>query len=544
MGKPPYLSLSAAFFFILVCIGVGGLLNSSAVTTHRITTEDSISISYNLYYPPDLDCLTPVIIIGHGVNVNKEMMSNFAVEFASQGYIVANLDWRGHGRSGGELERTGLSLDLEGVIEDIPHHTPHADMNNLVLLGYSMGGGPTYEYAASHSAVRAWIGVGTAVDEDISTVDNPKNVLMVIARHDEAVSPDEAKYSMVPLTGRSIGDIAFNTTYGNIQQGTARRLQVIPGADHLTTPWDSDVILASTSWASETFNQGPVTQVNTFNQRVLFLAVGLFGLIGLVGMISVSINWIRDSKTISTEFHPSLPRFIFSYYMVTLLCIPTILILTPLFLTPLPFTALIAVLTGGLGINLGIFSWRVCKREGCSLRKIIKNQITRSKKIWIFSMGITVIFMIGYYSIVGLHFLGTIPSSPKIPYLFLYCIILFAVFLLYSLFIQKIARPVLYNALPLSQGIAKDVVSSFITFVLIHSWFSLVILVPCIIIGNYFLAMILILMVPIFLWMSFFSIFMERITGSVIPNAVLQAVWLGFLITTLTPFVSTLTVIH
>jgi dienelactone hydrolase len=539
-----YRLLFIILFFILVCIGIGGLLNLSAVITHRITTEDSISISYNLYYPPDLDRTTPVVIIGHGVNVNKEMMSNFAVEFASQGYIVANLDWRGHGRSGGELDRNGLSLDLEAVIEDIPHRTPHADMNDLVLLGYSMGGGPTYEYAAGHSAVRAWIGVGTAAHEDISTVDNPKNVLMVIASYDEAVSPEEAKHSLVPLTGRSIEDIAFNTTYGDIQEGTARRLQVIPGADHLTTPWDSDVILTSTSWVSETFNQEPVTQVNTFNQRVVFLVVGLFGLIGLLGMISLSIGWIRDIETSSMEFHLPFPRFIFSYYMITLLCIPTILILIPLFLTPLPFTALIAVLTGGLGINLGIFSWKICKKEGYSLRKIIKKHITRSKKIWIFSMAITVIFMVGYYYSIGLHFLGTIPSSPKIPYLFLYCVILFAVFLLYSLFIQKVARPVVYNALSINQSIAKDVMCGFIIFVLIHSWFSLVILVPCIIIGNYFLAMILILMVPIFLWMSFFSIFMERITGSIIPNAVLQAVWLGFLITTLTPFMNTFAVIH
>ncbi|MBU7043621.1 MAG: alpha/beta fold hydrolase [Theionarchaea archaeon] len=532
-------------FSIFTFTGIGGLHNPPVIiTTHEIFTDDIIPISYNLYYPPELDRTTPVVIMGHGVNVNKEMMSNFAVEFASQGYIVANLDWRGHGQSGGELDRNGLSLDLKAVIEDIPRHTPYADMNNLVLLGYSMGGGPTYEYAAHHLTVRAWIGVGTAADTHISTVDSPENVLMVIATHDEAVSPEKAKLSMVPLTGRPMEDIAFNTTYGDIQEGTARRLQVIPGADHLTTPWDSDFILASVSWISETFDQGPVSQVRTFNQRVLFLAVGLIGLIGLVGMISLSIGWTRDSKIIPMEFHLPLPRFIFSYYLITLLCIPTILILTPLFLTPLPFTALIAVLTGGLGINLGIFSWRMCKKEGCSLKKIIKNQVTQSKKIWIFSIGITLIFMVGYYYIIGLHFLGVVPSSPKIPYLFLYCVILFAVFLMYSLFIQKIARPVFYNALPINQSTVKDVVCGLIIFVLIHSWVSLVILVPCIIIGNYFLAMILILMVPIFLWMCFFSIFMERITGSIIPNAVFQAVWLGFLITTLTPFVSTVTVIH
>ena len=545
MRKSSYRFLFIVLFSIFTLTGIGGLSNSPVViTTHETITGDGVPISYNLYIPPELDHTTPVVIMGHGVNVNKEMMSNFAVEFASRGYIVANLDWRGHGRSGGELETDGLLLDLEAVIAAIPHLTVYADMNNLVLLGYSMGGGPTYEYAAHHSTVRAWIGVGTAADGDISTLNNPKNVLMVIATHDEAVSPEEAKHSMVPLTGRPLPDIAFDTTYGDIQEGTARRLQVIPGADHLTTPWDSDFILASVSWIFETFDQGPVTQVSTFNQRVLFLVVGLCGLLGLTGMLSLSIDWSLPSHPLTLESVTSCFTFIGNYYLITLLCIPTILILTPLFLTPLPFTALIAALTGGLGINVGIFSWRIYKKEGVSLWGTIKDQITQSRKIWIFSIAITILFMIGYYYSVGLHFLGVVPSSPKLFYLIVYCILLFGVFLLYSLFIQKVARPALHNTLPVSHGVLRDVVSGLIIFILMHSWFSVVILIPCIIIGNYFLAMILILMVPIFLFMSYFGVFMERITGSILPNAVLQAVWLGCVITTLTPLVSTLTIIH
>jgi hypothetical protein len=58
----------------------------------------------------------------------------------------------------------------------------------------------------------------------------------------------------------------------------------------------------------------------------------------------------------------------------------------------------------------------------------------------------------------------------------------------------------------------------------------------CVILGNFFFAMILILMVPIFLFLTSFNVFMEKVTGSVVPSAVLQAVWLGLIITTLSPF--------
>ena len=547
MGRTSYRLLFTGLFFCITLIGIGGFQHSPVlISTHDTVTEDSIPISYNIYYPPDLDRLTPVVIMGHGVNVNKEMMSNFAVEIASRGYIVANLDWRGHGRSGGELDRNGLTLDLEAVVGDIPHHTTYADMDNLALLGYSMGGFPTYQYAADHSTVKAWIGVGTAADRDISTMNDPENVLMVIATHDEAVSPEAAKQSMIPLTGRDLEDIAFNTTYGDIDQGTARRLQVVPWADHLTTPWDSDFVLAVTSWVSETFTGTPLTTVKTFNFRVLYLCIGLCGLLGLLGTVSwaCASYFSFHPQERSIEYSGSLMGIILRYYGITLICIPTLVILLPLFLTPLPFTALIAVLTGGLGINLGIFSWRFMKSRDQSIRSIIRTEIMAPKKIWIFSLGMTAIYMILYHHLVGLNFLGVIPSGPKLPYLILYCCILFGVFILFSLFIQKVARPILRNFFHNTHDTLTDIIISFMIFVLIHSWFSIVILIPCIIMGNYFLAMILILMVPIFLFMSFFGVYMEKITGSIIPNAVLQAVWLGFIITTLTPFMSILAFIH
>ncbi len=82
--------------------------------------------------------------------------------------------------------------------------------------------------------------------------------------------------------------------------------------------------------------------------------------------------------------------------------------------------------------------------------------------------------------------------------------------------------------------------AAFLTFILLYSWFLTVVLIPCIVVNNYFIAMILILMVPIFLFMSFFSFYMEKITGSIIPNAVVQSVWLGFIITTLSPYSASL----
>jgi hypothetical protein len=66
-------------------------------------------------------------------------------------------------------------------------------------------------------------------------------------------------------------------------------------------------------------------------------------------------------------------------------------------------------------------------------------------------------------------------------------------------------------------------------------WFAALILVPCIIIGNFFLAIILILMVPIFLLAAFAAVHFEKLTGSVIPVALILSVVLTLLIVTLSP---------
>ncbi len=538
MNLKPYLIVP---FLVLTIIGISGLTivpqNISKVTL-KTTTSDGVTISYNLYTPKNLAEPVPVVVIGHGINVNKEMMTNFAVELATQNYIVASLDWRGHGRSTGYLTTDGLYRDLEAVIADLPLHVP-ADTEQIALLGYSMGGFPTYKYAADHSTVKAWVGVGTTADGDISDRTNPQNVLMIIAKYDEAFSPEEAKEPMVDLTGVSLNDIEFEKLYGDITKGTARKVHIVPGADHLTTPWNSDFVYTATSWIVETFG-GSYNSVTTFYPRAGFLVTGIIGLIGFLSMLSFVLAEKFDLK--SRNFHLegtlSVKAFVGRYYLVTFLFIPTVLLFVPLFLTPLPFTALLTTITGGLGVNLLVYCWFLAKREKRSLKAIVKSNVCQSLGIWLFSVIITVVFVGCYYFLIGKHFLGMVPSQPKVPYLVLYTGILFFVFFFYKLFIQKVSVPFLEKKVKVKNSGVKLMFMGIFNFVLIYSWFCVVTLVPCFVMDNYFFAMILILMIPIFLFLVFFSVYMERITGSLIPSAVLQAVWLGLVTTTLTPFVS------
>jgi len=539
--NPKYVAL---VFIGLTIVGIVGInilpVNSSTVTLQTVTT-DGVTIFYNLYQPKGLTQKRPAVIMGHGIMVNKEMMTNFATELVTQGYIVVTLDWRGHGQSTGDLTREGLYLDLEAVVTDIPVHAP-ADMERIALLGYSMGGFPTYQYAVNHSTVKAWVGVGAAADGSISDKTTPQNVLMIIAKYDEAFSPERAKESMVALTGAELDKIEFEKVYGSINNGTARKIHVVPGADHLTTPWNSDFVMTATSWIGETFEGSPPDiSVMVFHKRVVLLFTGLTGLVGLLCVLSFmaaeKVGITSDGPSLVLE-SLSVSSFIGKYYVVTLLLVFTMVLFLPLFLTPLPFTALLTTLTGGLGVNMLVYCWILARKEENPIKMILKENLCQGPKIWIFSVGITVVFMGCYYFLVGLHFLGMVPSLPRIPYLVLYTVILFFIFWGYSFFIQKVSNPFLERKLKIKNSTARFLLIATTTFVLIYSWFAVIVLIPCIVMNNFFYAMILILMVPIFLFVSFFGVFMERVTGSTIPNAVLQSVWLGVVITTLSPYSS------
>lgn len=521
--------------------------------THEAMTSDGVSISFNIYYKSTIPANRPVIVIGHGVIVNKEMMTNYAMELAARDFIVANLDWRGHGHSGGTLVNSRLVLDLEAVIASIPALASSANMSALGLIGYSMGGSPTFNYAVNHSTVKAWIGVGTSPNGDISNMTNPRNILLVCGDLDEAFSIARLKTEMINLTGVATeNDVQFNHLYGNMNNGTARQIDVVPFADHISVPWDQRFISSTTDWIVRTFDGVvPDQTFMVYHERLILFITGLVGLVGMLYGVSLLLSRARrltKEPESSKEQDLSVPandadisgkRLVGLYYAWTLLLIPTAIIPGLTFFLPLFLTSFLVTLVGCLSINLYIFSWRYLKKKGISLGRIIKADLAGGKT-WGLSISITAIFIAGFYPMVGLNYLGSMPPVGRLPYVAIYGLIMFFSYLSYSIFTEKIMDSYLERHMTFKNEKTRYVVKSLVTFVLIYSWFFIIIILLCALMGSMFLAIILILMVPIFLFGSFAGIYLQRLTRSSLPNVLLQSVLFTLLIVTLSPMGSLL----
>src|SRR5688572_31213265 len=109
-----------------------------------ITVNDGTSIYYK-----DWGKGQP-IVFSHGWPLNADAWDEQLFFFASQGFRVIAHDRRGHGRSsqpwdGNEMDT--YSDDLAALIEAL-------DLKDLLLFGFSTGGGEVARYIARHGTTR------------------------------------------------------------------------------------------------------------------------------------------------------------------------------------------------------------------------------------------------------------------------------------------------------------------------------------------------------------------------------------------------------
>lgn len=76
----------------------------------------------------------PMIIL-HGFLGMSDNWKTLGKKFSSEGYQVHLVDQRNHGRSFHDD-----IFNYEVLVEDLKHYCEHYELNNLILLGHSMGG--------------------------------------------------------------------------------------------------------------------------------------------------------------------------------------------------------------------------------------------------------------------------------------------------------------------------------------------------------------------------------------------------------------------
>ena len=120
------------------------------------------------------------------------------------------------------------------------------DPIRIVLLGHSMGGGVVLNPKSQVEAVVATIGVTPVLFPKWVNTTKPKNLLLIISTGDTVINAMDVKQTFYKAVN---GTREFNETH-NIH-GTARKLFVIEGVNHLNILYNEAVISEIVAWSTK-----------------------------------------------------------------------------------------------------------------------------------------------------------------------------------------------------------------------------------------------------------------------------------------------------
>ena len=208
----------------------------------------------------------PLVLIGHGLAGSRVIMHGFGLELAKAGFDVALWDFAGHGANPQPMaSNEGRSTLVEdaGTARRTAVDAGLGASGQVAILGHSMGSGAALSYGQEYPQTAATIAVspvGIPVTPEL-----PRNLLLMAGRNETRFVENAG--ALIIQAGGEGGDPAM---------GTARRLVIIPGVEHISILFSPMAHEEARKWLEEVFGVQPGAAAYV-DLRVLWYALGLCG---------------------------------------------------------------------------------------------------------------------------------------------------------------------------------------------------------------------------------------------------------------------------
>ena len=296
--------------------------------THTTVGETPITI-----FKPRSDGAAPVVVIAHGFAGSQQLMQPFAQTLAQNGYIAVTFDFLGHGRNPlpmrgdvteGETITTALLRELTDVTASV-RRLPGSD-GRVAVLGHSMASDIVVRFAQANPDVQATVAV--SVFSPGVTPTSPRNLLAIVG----AIEPAMLQNEGLRIVNLSAGGTAIaGTTYGAFRDGTARKLALARGVEHIGVLYSHDSMVEALRWINAAFDR---QQEGFIDNRGRWLALIFAGVAALAWPLSTQLPVACDGYAGS---NPDWKRLLLSAFAPA--------VLTPLILWKIP-TDFLPILLG------------------------------------------------------------------------------------------------------------------------------------------------------------------------------------------------------
>jgi dienelactone hydrolase len=298
------------------------------------------SIPAQVYLPQGDNA--PVVIVAHGFTEDKEIMQSLAYSLICDGFAVITFDFRGHGQNDTDFDHNRLQEDMEQVVQfakNLNENMPRSfnggprtvDTKRIAIMGHSMGGGAVVDYALHDPDIDATVPISSVSARVTETL--PKNLFIIYAENDPSDLHQAARQMLEASTKQEERPVA-DTTYGSFSRGTARRLSLVEGTDHITILFSPDAKGQILDWLHQVWELPPRT-VEVSDPRLPLLGVlyVVSFLLFFCGCYALSWYFPAIAKRTGREVVVNMGAFA----IVCFIAIFIIMLAPPLSFLPMPF---------------------------------------------------------------------------------------------------------------------------------------------------------------------------------------------------------------
>jgi pimeloyl-ACP methyl ester carboxylesterase len=277
-------SRSAVAIMALMAIAIGLFELRSTSDGLRVTRTVVGETPLTIFQPKE-EVAGPIVIIAHGFAGSQQLMQPFAETFARSGYIAITFDFLGHGRNAvpmrGDVTEgrsiTSALLEELGQIAGYARTLPGGD-GRIAVLGHSMASDIVVRFAQANTDVQATVAV--SVFSPMVTSTSPRNLLVIVGSLEPAMLRNEGLRIMGLTAG---ANARAGETYGSFADGTARRLVLARGVEHIGVLYSQDSLSESLQWINEAFGR---QQSGFIDRRWRWLGLVFLGVIALAWPLS------------------------------------------------------------------------------------------------------------------------------------------------------------------------------------------------------------------------------------------------------------------
>jgi len=283
---------------------------------------NGIPIRAKLLVPVGVSASSPApgVVYIHGYQNNRETSDAYAIEMARRGFVVLEIDAIGRGNSGNpkDIDAPDFDPTFGGRTSfEYLKSLPFVNQQAVGLMGHSLGAEMAYTIALDDPSVNALTISGFAYRED-ATPKNPKNMLMIFGKYDEyrqrmtGTNNVLDEWMSSPQTQAAFGehkDLEFGVVYGNFEDGSARKVVLLP-VIHILESHSSEGIAAAVTWMREALKPAPEFWVKPDDQiwEIKEYATLTAMLTGLFSLLPLSIILLQ------TKFFATLQEEISEVY--------------------------------------------------------------------------------------------------------------------------------------------------------------------------------------------------------------------------------------